>query len=67
MTALFVFFTALSAICQTGEVWSLYKDHQSRASLLRSSLFKLLVVTSAVLGAIAFAALYGVVSLHAPS
>ncbi|BEI86151.1 hypothetical protein CcaverHIS002_0604380 [Cutaneotrichosporon cavernicola] len=60
MTCIFIFFTALSASCQTGEVWSLYKDHPNRMSLLRSSIFKLIVVLSAVLGAIAFAILYGV-------
>jgi hypothetical protein len=62
MTCVFIVFTALSAICQTGEVWSLYKDHPQRMSLLRSSIFKLLVVLSAVLGAVAFAILYGIVS-----
>ncbi|GMK54203.1 hypothetical protein CspeluHIS016_0107890 [Cutaneotrichosporon spelunceum] len=58
MAFTFIFFTAVSASCQSGEVWSLYKDHPERLSLLRSSFFKLIVVFSAVLGAIAFAVLY---------
>lgn len=67
MACVFIVCVALSAIFQTGQVWSLHKDHPHRKSLWRNSLWKCLFVTVAVLGAIAFAACYGVVSVCSPS
>ncbi|KAL1407847.1 hypothetical protein Q8F55_007283 [Vanrija albida] len=60
MAAIFIVFAALSAVLQTGQVWSLHKDHPDRKSLLRNSIIKLIVLFFGVGGAIAFAALYGV-------
>ncbi|WOO78295.1 Protein sfk1 [Vanrija pseudolonga] len=60
MAAIFIVLTSLSAILQTGQVWSLHKDHPDRKSLLRNSIIKLIILFFGVAGAIAFAALYGV-------
>lgn len=60
MTVIFVLGTAISAIFQSGEIWSLHKDHPDRQHLRRNSILKLIVVTLAVAIAIAFAACYGV-------
>ncbi|RSH85040.1 uncharacterized protein EHS24_006628 [Apiotrichum porosum] len=60
MTCLFVIGVAFSAIFQSGQVWSLHKDHPNRPSLLRSSIAKLVIVVLAIAGAIAFAVLYGI-------
>ncbi|ORX35398.1 Frag1/DRAM/Sfk1 family-domain-containing protein [Kockovaella imperatae] len=59
MTVVFVVFVALSAIFQSAEVWSLYKDHPDRPHLLRNSILKLIIVTLAICTAIAFAVTYG--------
>ena len=76
MTLVFIVGIALSAIFQAGEIvsqatalprtradpqWSLHKDHPDRKSLLRNSIFKLMVVGLAVACAIAFGATYAVV------
>ena len=42
--------------------WSLHKDHPDRKSLLRNSIYKLIVVGFAVACAICFGATYAVVS-----
>lgn len=60
MACVFIVCVALSAILQTGQVWSLHKDHPYRKSLLRNSIWKCFFVVTAVAGAIAFAACYGV-------
>lgn len=60
MAAIFIVLTSLSAILQTGQVWSLHKDHPDRKSLLRNSIIKLIILFFGVAGAISFAALYGV-------
>lgn len=60
MACVFICCVALSAILQTGQVWSLHKDHPYRRSLLRNSIWKCFFVVTAVAGAIAFAACYGV-------
>ena len=59
MTVVFVVAVALSAIFQTGEVWSLHKDHPDRKSLLRNSIIKLLIILVAVACAVAFGVCYG--------
>lgn len=61
MTLVFIVGVALSAIFQSAEVWSLHKDHPDRASLLRNSIYKLIVVGTAIACAIAFGATYAVV------
>ncbi|EIW72868.1 hypothetical protein TREMEDRAFT_25124 [Tremella mesenterica DSM 1558] len=58
MTLVFIVCIALSAIFQTGEVWSLHKDHPDRKSLLRNSVYKMAVVLLAVVCAIAFGVTY---------
>lgn len=62
MTLVFVVGVAISAIFQSGEIWSLHKDHPDRKSLLRNSILKLIVVGFAVLTAIAFGITYGLCS-----
>lgn len=59
MALVFIVGTALSGIFQSAEIWSLHKDHPDRKSLLRNSIFKLIIVTIAILGAIAFGVTYG--------
>ncbi|WWD18139.1 hypothetical protein CI109_102588 [Kwoniella shandongensis] len=59
-TVIFVGGVALSAICQSAEIWSLHKDHPDRKSLKRNSILKLVVVTIAVATAIAFGSTYAV-------
>jgi hypothetical protein len=51
---------------QADPQWSLHKDHPDRKSLLRNSIFKLIVVGLAVACAIAFGATYGVVRKPLP-
>ncbi|KAK1927747.1 Frag1/DRAM/Sfk1 family-domain-containing protein [Papiliotrema laurentii] len=60
MTLVFIVGIALSAIFQAGEIWSLHKDHPDRKSLLRNSIYKLIVVGFAVACAICFGATYAV-------
>lgn len=60
MACVFIVCVAISAILQTGQVWSLHKDHPHRKSLFRNSIWKLFFVVTAVAGAISFAACYGV-------
>lgn len=67
MTVVFIVGVALSAIFQGAEIWSLHKDHPDRRHLLRSSIYKLVIITLAILLAIAFAVCYGYVSLRAKS
>lgn len=62
MACVFIVCVAISAILQTGQVWSLHKDHPHRKSLFRNSIWKCLIVSVAIAGAIGFAACYGVVS-----
>jgi len=59
MALIFVVFVALSGIFQSAEIWSLHKDHPDRKSLFRNSVYKLVIVLLAVLGAIAFGITYG--------
>ncbi|KAL7423744.1 hypothetical protein Q5752_001326 [Cryptotrichosporon argae] len=59
-TCVFVLCVAFSAIFQTGEIWSLHKDHPDRPSLLRNSILKLFVVTIAIALAVGFAVCYGI-------
>lgn len=58
-TLVFIVGVALSAIFQSAEIWSLHKDHPDRKSLLRNSIYKLVIVTIAIACAIAFGATYG--------
>lgn len=69
MALVFVIGVALSGIFQSAEIvcppqdpadiqWSLHKDHPDRRSLFRNSIYKLVVVLLAVLGAIAFGVTY---------
>ncbi|KAJ9110632.1 hypothetical protein QFC19_001461 [Naganishia cerealis] len=62
MTIVFIVGVALSAIFQSAEIWSLHKDHPDRNHLKRNSVYKLIIVTIAVLEAIAFGSLYAVCS-----
>lgn len=70
MALVFIAGVALSGIFQSAEIvslheeladnqWSLHKDHPDRRSLFRNSIYKLVVVLLAVLGAIAFGITYG--------
>ncbi|RSH92713.1 hypothetical protein EHS25_008159 [Saitozyma podzolica] len=60
MALVFIVGVALSAIFQTGELWSLHKDHPDRKSLLRNSVYKWIIVVVAVACAITFGATYAV-------
>ncbi|GJN93145.1 hypothetical protein Rhopal_006192-T1 [Rhodotorula paludigena] len=59
-TAIFVVCIALSAICQTLEIWWLKQDHVERKHLRRNAIIKWIIVVFAVACAIAFAATYAV-------
>lgn len=59
MTVVFVVGVALSAICQTVEIWTLSQDHPNRAHLRRNGIVKLIVVGFAVACAITFGGLQG--------
>ncbi|KAJ9101253.1 hypothetical protein QFC21_003472 [Naganishia friedmannii] len=67
MTVVFIVGVAFSAIFQSGEIWSLHKDHPDRQHLRRNSIYKLIIVTFAVCEAIAFGVLYGICSGKADS
>lgn len=59
-TLVFIVGVGLSAICQTCEVAYLSKDHPDRAHLRRNSIYKMTVVSIAIVVAIAFGATYAV-------
>ncbi|GAA97230.1 uncharacterized protein L969DRAFT_42935 [Mixia osmundae IAM 14324] len=59
MTVLFVIFVALSAIFQTAEVLLLGRYDPDSRHLKRNAILKIVIVTVAIIVAIAFAALYG--------
>ncbi|KAI5449312.1 hypothetical protein NCC49_004814 [Naganishia albida] len=62
MTIVFIVGVALSAIFQSAEIWSLHKDHPDRNHLKRNSIYKLIIVTFAILEAIGFGILYAICS-----
>lgn len=55
MTAVFVVCIAVSCACQTAEVMLLERTHVGRKHLRRNAIVKLIIVTVAIAGAIAFA------------
>lgn len=58
MTLVFIVGVAISAVFQSAEVWCLHKSHPDRQHLWRNSIAKLIIVTLAILCAIAFGVTY---------
>ncbi|KWU43465.1 hypothetical protein RHOSPDRAFT_13637, partial [Rhodotorula sp. JG-1b] len=57
-TAVFVVCIAISALCQTIEIWFLKQDHVERKHLRRNAIIKWIIVGTAVAAAIAFVGTY---------
>lgn len=57
-TAVFVVCIAISALCQTIEIWFLKQDHVERKHLRRNAIIKWIIVGTAIAAAIAFVGTY---------